>query len=118
MNIYIYAADIYCERCGEAIKKRLTRASVAPTNPDDETTFDSSHFPKGPYEDGGGAADSPQHCGMGEYCLNPTVIGEAVLGKFLENNLTNDGVVWLMDQEETPVVKFWRDFYRQKGYNL
>ncbi len=53
----------------------------------DETAYDSDDFPKGPYPDGGGEADGPSYC---DDC-----------GKFLENDLTDDGlrsvVEWLAD---------------------
>jgi len=29
MLVYIYAADIYCEQCGEAIRERITREGFA-----------------------------------------------------------------------------------------
>jgi len=73
MEAYIYQADIYCKECGEKLKLALD----SPENPDDETTFDSDEYPKGPFCDGGGEADSPQHCAD---CKVP-----------LENPLTADG---------------------------
>lgn len=75
MNAYVYRAALLCERCGESKRKSLAR--VAPCDPDNESSYDSDHFPKGPYPQGGGEADSPQHC---EHC-----------GKFLANPLTSDG---------------------------
>ena len=44
----------------------------------DENDYDSDDLPKGPYSNGGGEADTPQHC---DGC-----------GAFLENPLTGDGV--------------------------
>jgi hypothetical protein len=63
MNAYIYQADIYCEDCGRAIRAELDKAGKAPEHTDDETTYDSDDYPKGPYPDGGREADSPQVCG-------------------------------------------------------
>jgi len=86
MLVYIYAADIYCQQCGEAIRERITREGFAPAEPDDEWSYDSDEFPKGPYPDGGGEADCPQHCGAGPECHNaiefpPRLQGWRVAGK-------------------------------------
>jgi hypothetical protein len=43
-----------------------------------ESDYDSDDLPKGPYADGGGEADTPQHC---DDCR-----------RFLENPLTGDGL--------------------------
>lgn len=52
MDAYIYRADIYCETC------------AAPNlHPRRVLCGDSDCCPQGPYADGGGEADSPQHCG-------------------------------------------------------
>lgn len=36
---------------------------VVLTEPQDESLYDSGEWPKGPYGNGGGEANSPQHCG-------------------------------------------------------
>lgn len=82
-NVYIFAADIYCEDCGLAIRKRLTDSGDEPADPSDEKSYDSDKFPKGPYPDGGGEADSPNHCGD---CR-----------KGLGNDLTRAGVKYVVD---------------------
>jgi len=79
MNAYIYAADIYCEDCGRAIRDRLT----PPATPDDEHTYDSGDFPKGPYGDAGGESDCPQNC--------------ADCGTYLAAPLTSAGVQYIID---------------------
>jgi hypothetical protein len=78
MNAFIYCADIYCADCGAAIRQTLDREGKRPANPDDESSYDSSDYPKGPFADGGGEADCPQHCGA--------------CSVFLENPLTPDGL--------------------------
>lgn len=60
MNTYIYKADLYCESCGEQIRERLQ--STAPDDPNDEHTYDSDDYPKGPYPNGGGEADFEHFC--------------------------------------------------------
>jgi hypothetical protein len=115
MNAYIYNADIYCEDCGEAIRKELTREGSAPENPDDERSYDSDEFPKGPYPDGGGESDSPQHCGSGEGCLNAIELSDGhKIGAWLENELTMEGVAYVQEaiSEGGEVAEMWRGFYR------
>lgn len=83
MNAYIYCADSYCEDCAGAIKRRIPYYR-RPTNPEIESTYDSDDWPKGPFPDGGGEADTPQHCGA--------------CGVFLENPLTTDGCAYVREQ--------------------
>ena len=86
MQVYIYKANIYCEDCafdhdsclyikwfGETqatIEKDVSQRLIADTG-------DSDNFPQGPYANGGGESDTPQHC--------------ATCGLFLENPLTSNG---------------------------
>ena len=89
MDVFVYQAALWCEDC---IKEILIKRHQAPKNlsPADtlanvlrlhdyesESDYDSDDLPKGPYPDGGGDADTPQHC---DGC-----------GLFLENPLTSDG---------------------------
>lgn len=89
MDVYIYEADIICAECGEIIRKELT--------PSD----DSNDYPQGPYSDGGGEADIPQHCGACHV--------------FLKNPLTKDGVEYvreaLLDWHQGECVQEWASFY-------
>ena len=62
MKAYIYRAALHCEECGDRIQALLTEKGKAPANPDDEYTFDSDDFPKGPFSDGGGEADCENYC--------------------------------------------------------
>ena len=106
MNAYIYQAALYCERCGNEIRERLTDEGKAPANPDDEHTYDSDGFPKGPYSDGGGEADCPQHCdGCGCHLENPlTSDGENhVRESILDHLCSNDG--------DKDVIETWRAYY-------
>lgn len=105
MNAYTYAADIYCDACGEQIRDDLHKLGRAPANPDAESTYDSSDYPKGPYANGGGESDSPCHCGA--------------CGAFLENPLTSDGVEYVRDaiadiearKGPNDMTAEWRAFY-------
>ena len=77
MDTYIYGAALYCEPCGQKIRDGHKAHDLAPANPDDESSYDSDDYPKGPYPDGGGEADCPLHC---DACH-----------VFLENPLTDEG---------------------------
>jgi len=89
MRVYVFQAALLCEDCGKAICDQL-RNSIQALHPafdeSDESTYDSDYFPKGPYADGGGEADSPQHC---DHCH-----------VFLENPLTDDGDKYVRDLAE------------------
>ena len=41
MLAYIYAADLWCNDCGEMIREQITREGHAPEDPNDEYTYDS-----------------------------------------------------------------------------
>jgi len=115
MLVYICAADIYCQQCGEAIRERITREGFAPEDPDHERGYDSDEFPKGPYPDGGGEADCPQHCGAGPECHNAIELSDGrKVGAWLENELTTDGVEYVRGaiREGGEVAEMWADFYR------
>ncbi len=121
MRAYIYQADLYCEGCGEAIKTEL--ALPPGYDPENESSYDSDDYPKGPYDGGGGEADAPQHCGR--------------CGVFLENPLTAEGFNYIETQIEDAgngdrsyprpahdpaVLRRWAEFYEidvwTAGWNL
>jgi hypothetical protein len=67
MKHFIYAADQWCEDCGNAIRDRIISEGKAPSNPDDEASYDSDEFPKGPCE----VEDEADFCcGSGTECPN------------------------------------------------
>lgn len=96
MNVYIYQAALWCEECAKAIMEELQTYDAAPAHPENENTFDSGQYPKGPYGQGGGEADSPQHC---DGC-----------DLFLENALTSDGVEYVKSFARIP--HRWAEFYK------
>lgn len=94
MNAYFYKADIYCRDCIEKVWNK-------------ENVKTDDDIPTGPYSDGGGEADSPQHCGS--------------CGLFLENPLTEDGEEHVKKRVEeykgnTGVLNQWREFYNYIGF--
>lgn len=98
MDAYVYQAALICEDCADCIVEELMDF-VGPQGREDSETW-----PQGPYADGGGEADSPQHC---DNC-----------GLFLENPLTSYG--WDEVQaclkevrgRESDVELEWKEFYR------
>ncbi len=103
-KVYMYAADLYCADDGEAIRADLRREGKAPADEDDEDSYDSDDFPKGPLLDaGGGEADTIWHCAAGDGCLNAILLPSGTkIGAWLGNNLTDDGVAWLCEQLQDP----------------
>lgn len=66
MKVYIYQDELICESCANIIIDEQI-----------ELGTDSKSLPQGPYSDGGGESDRPQHCGQCRI--------------FLENPLTEEG---------------------------
>lgn len=75
MDAYIHQAALWCSDCTDKLKADIPKP--AHVDESDESSYDSDEWPKGPYSDGGGEADCPQHCD--------------VCGVFLDNDLTDDG---------------------------
>lgn len=106
----IYAADIFCDSCGDDIRQRITTSGKAPKNPEDETTYDSGEFPKCANDDD--ETDSPQHCGSGEDCLEAETLSDgSKIGKLIGTNLTEEGVEYTREQIASGglVAEFWAD---------
>lgn len=97
MDAYIYQAALLCDDCADAVN----RAGASDSD-------DSDDCPQGPYCDGGGEADSPQHC---DHC-----------NVFLENPLTSEGYEYVRSaitemycrkggRSERGVVAEWKEYY-------
>lgn len=103
---YIYAADVWCDSCGEKIKAGLE----SPADPADETSYDSDEYPKA-YDAEHEESDTPQHCGAGEQCLEAEELPSGQkIGALLGTRLTTHGVEYLREllADETDVSGFWR----------
>jgi len=114
MQAYIYCADIYCEDCGKEIRENINREGLAPADPDDEHTYDSDEYPKGPYAEGGGEADCPQHCGSGAGCVNAIELSDGrKIGAWLENDLTTEGVEYVREaiRGRGDAAELWAEWY-------
>jgi len=83
-GVFVFQAALICPDCAADVKRQTPAPTgVDPADPD-ESIYDSGDWPKGPFPDGGGEADVPQHC---DRC-----------GRFLENPLTDYGDDWLRGQ--------------------
>jgi hypothetical protein len=115
-DAYVYAADLYCEDCGSEIQEGK------------EDTGDSNDYPQGPYPDGGGESDGPQHCGSGAGCVNAMEFAGTKVGVWLGNPLTQDGVEALKEMLSNPrpnayqlaLHEFWSRVYSDylEGWEL
>jgi hypothetical protein len=109
--MFVYCADTYCDACGLAIRSELIESGLGPDNPDDEYSYDSDEFPKGPVPNE--ESDSPDHCASREDCEgdfidlrewgmpdDPSVLVGAesfVIGEDLSRGLTDEGVSYLKE---------------------
>jgi hypothetical protein len=84
MKAYIYQAALLCEGCAHIVKTRMLDRE--PGGYDAFKSEDSDRFPQGPYSQGGGEADCPNHC---DHCR-----------VFLENPLTADGADYVKQAAE------------------
>ena len=75
LGIMIYTGNVYCEACGIAIRQKLTAEGKAPADVANEFSYESTDFPKGPYEEL--FSRRPCHC--------------VECKQFLQNPLTEDG---------------------------
>lgn len=86
--VYIYQAALLCEECGAKVRAELTAAGNAPADPEDECSYDSDDFPKGPQDEG--ESDTPSHC---DAC-----------GCFLESELTDEGQRYVREKVEDAII--------------
>ena len=93
MDAYIYNAALLCEECASELRVELG-------NENQPDTGDSNDYPQGPYTNGGGEADSPQHC---DSCQD-----------FLENPLTGNGENYVkeaIEKDNAVAREIWAVFY-------
>lgn len=116
---FVFKAALWCESDGRAIRKEIERSGKSP---EDQKHADSDDWPAGPYPDGGGEADSPQHCDAGETCLEAIKLPYGgKIGAWLGNDLTEEGVDATLemvrddlnraDEHARQVGRLWRRLY-------
>lgn len=119
MDAYIYQAALFCTDCALAV--RVSNESGGAILFDDMKE-DSTHWPQGPYADGGGEADTPQHCDACDLFLENvlTEAGDSYVRKLCEPYIApDDGDVapWSMvadraEDDGRPVLADWvRHYY-------
>ncbi len=96
---YVFQASLLCEECASDVRDDVPFPHGA--DPEDEATWDSDEWPKGPYPDGGGEADSPQHC---DCC-----------GLFLGNPLTAEGREYVQQAVQEAQGACWRQWATYYG---
>jgi len=82
MDVFVYQSALLCADCALPLRDRLAAEAGASLQLM-ETGVGSDGYPSGPYANGGGEADTPQHCGS--------------CGLFLENPLTPDGDAYVRE---------------------
>lgn len=146
---YIYAADTYCDDCGDDIICRVRDELWAKRDsavcPDgtavaefddldelddylrcmDETHYDSDEFPKGCNRSA--EADSPQHCGSHDDCINAIELSDGHrIGVWLENDLTTDGNDYVVEAVREAregggnceVADLWEEYYSYLDFSV
>src|ERR1700735_3099725 len=109
MDQYFYCADVYCEECADKIKAAIAADGGKPSDAEDEKSFDSDEWPKGPYSDQ--ESDCAEHCA---YCH-----------VFFENPLTSEGYCYVREkldavgQElgDNEVLEGWASYYGFEWYD-
>ena len=104
MQAYIYRAALYCAPCGEALRERLAADGVQPAD-------DSDAWPIGPYGQGGGEADTPQHCDACHVCLDNPLTGEGA-AYVREAISAFDASCGALRRGSRDVIEHWREVYR------
>lgn len=108
MEAYIYQAAWLCEDCANDVKLKNEQLRL---NSDGTENENSDQYPQGPYDNGGGEADCPQHC---DRC-----------NVFLENPLTGDGYDYVAESIDNynhgssrEVLTTWAEFYKNEADDL
>jgi hypothetical protein len=131
MDAYIYRAALWCGPC--IIKALVAERKAAPGTIDmspaealeqivsangftSEGHYDSDDLPKGPYAEGGGEADAPQHCdGCGQFLGNPlTVDGLIYVENMIRDYLTTKKVSGAATDALIEWADFYADFYKDE----
>jgi len=86
MNVYVYEGELYCEDCGMAIREEIVSDDMGPADPDNDWSYPSNIFPKGPYLLTALETDCLVRCASGANCLNGIVLPDGKrVGVRLEN---------------------------------
>lgn len=105
---YIYQADVYCDKCGDAVRAELRAQGKAPEDELDHYSYDSDDYPKDAdieHEE----SDIPQHCAKcGEFMHNPlTSAGYS----YVQEKLNETGLKSIYQGLMNIVLKTWASWY-------
>lgn len=101
--VYIYNASLWCDDCGEKIKRKLIGDGSVPTDADSRM-MDSDDYPQWHNDDS--ESDSPDHCQAAEDCENAIDLihygapSSDKIGARVDGGLTEHGVSYLLDMIE------------------
>jgi hypothetical protein len=85
---FAYRGNLICADCAKQVRSELEGNNVGDTG-------DTNDFP----QDGSNEADSPQHCGYGDKCVNAVKIPNGrKIGCPLNTQLTEDGIAYTRDK--------------------
>jgi hypothetical protein len=105
--VYVYQSNLFCNQCGESLREIIKNSGeIVPENPADENTYDSDHFPKGPYPDTD-SADMPCHCAADEVCSNSVILDDGTKIGMPLGGLTKSGIQYVLQAMDTPLRRFW-----------
>lgn len=116
---YTYAADRWCQACGDAIRARLDAEGKTPSDPDDETTYDSGDYPKPVQDDVEFLTSSPEHCAARADCVDAIVLGEDFkIGAWLGNHLDELGARFVLERNlaspASLLARLWARLYEEE----
>ena len=104
-DVYVYQAAFLCSDCATAVIEELEKEGQVDTG-------DSDDWPQGPHGDGGGEADSPNHCDAGPKCKNALVVPNGTkIGCPLGNPLTRDGEKYVAECVARSIVEDKQSFF-------
>lgn len=126
--MYVFQADTYCDTCGDRLRVELSAQGLCPADPDDERSYDSDDFPKGPFPEE--ETDGPDHCAsddcegidLGAYGLPdgaPLYGAETrTVGAILSSGLTEHGAEYLREmlaeEPRTPYQAALHSLWREE----
>lgn len=107
--MYMYQATLFCDSCGEAIRKQLDEENKSPKDIENEYSYDSDDYPKSCGTEN--ENDSINHCDSNDKCLEAINLADygldkkaalvgmetRLIGCLLTSSLTSDGIEWLQN---------------------
>jgi len=123
-EVYVYQAALYCNDCATEIMNQLAKDGKPGADPNEAAPEDSDQWPQGPHPDGGGEADSPNHCDAGDSCERAVKLPcGSKIGCPLDHTLTIEGArytneeiaknLFRKDKHARQVGRLWAVLFRE-----